>query len=100
MSVKKEQRCIHFRPMEGDLAKLTDIAIKRGAAVGKLVTISDVVRLCIDYGLPVVIAELNNPTIVNVAQKSHTDLVREMAISALDSSIKTLKIHQHADKSM
>lgn len=92
--LKKDERAIQFRPNDGVRLDLIRLANLKSQKVGRCVTVSEIIRDLITYGMPVLDSELKGENVQDVARKSHTTLVRETAIKALKAGISTLE-HEH-----
>jgi hypothetical protein len=91
MSVKKQDNAVQFRPDAGCTEKLNEFAAKLSLKLGRRVTLSETIRLCIGYGLPILEGELGEESMVDVAQISHTEAARNIAIKALDNALVSLQ---------
>lgn len=91
MSVKKNDVVLQFRVDSDFAALLHELAGEKAAKLKRRVTLSEIIRIVAQYGYPVALAENRDPHLVDVLQKSHTQAAREIAISALENTIKTLQ---------
>ncbi len=89
--LKKDERAIQFRPEDGVRVELVRLSALKSTKVGRCVTISEIIRDLISYGLPVLVSELEGENVQDVARKSHTTLVRETAMRALRAGLSTLE---------